>query len=103
MRAGFHYHETSLGHGFQLIRGHEGALHHLGTGSCCPCPESQSRTEPFGCPDFWTAPLLTVGAEAARDGVYGVARTPRTLFSVIFSTVPTLDNGHKGQSSRTAP
>ena len=29
MSAGFHYHEAALGHGFQLVRGHEGALHHL--------------------------------------------------------------------------
>ena len=87
MRAGFHYHEAALGHGFQLIRGHEGALHHLQGLGVAVLALSHGAGQNRAAAQISGQHLrrLTVGSEATEDGVLTViSKDFRTLFSVVF-------------------
>ncbi len=71
MGAGLHHHKAALGHGFQLVRGHQGSFHHLqrlgiiilplgdGTGE-----DGAAAQVPGQC-----FRRLTVGGKAPEDGV----------------------------------
>ena len=87
MRAGFHYHEAALGHGFQLVRGHKGALHHLqGLGVAVLALSHRARQNRAAAQiSGQHLRRLTVGSEATDDGVLTViGKDFRTLFSIVF-------------------
>ena len=67
---GFHHDKLALGHGFQLIGGHEGALHHLqGLGPVVfPLADVTRLHSPAAQGFAHRLGSLAVGGEAAEDG-----------------------------------
>ena len=106
MRAGFHYHEAALGHGFQLIRGHEGALHHLqGLGvAVLALGHRAGQNRAAAQISGQHLRRLTVGSEAAKDGILTVIGEDfRALFSVILLQLcQALNNGYQRQTPGAA-
>lgn len=103
---GFHHDKLTLGHGFQLIGGHEGALHHLqGLGPVVfPLayvtrlygPAAQGFAHRLGS--------LAVGGEAAKDGELHIVHDDlRPLFAIAFlQLAQALDDGDDGEPPGTA-
>ena len=103
---GFHHNELALGHGLQLVRGHEGPLDHLqGLGTAVlalayvaslSCPAAQGFAHHLGG--------FAVGSEAAEDGDLGVIDDNfRSIFAVVFLQLSqALDDGNNAQSPGAA-
>ena len=106
--AGFHDHEMSFGHGFQLVNGHKRTLDHLklavvAVASCCSgertrenCLLSEVRGHGFRS--------LAVWSEGAEQGTLAVIHDDlRTFFAVGFLELrKRLDYRHNGYLSGTS-
>ena len=87
MSAGFHYHEAALGHRLQLVRGHEGTLHHLQGLGVAVLTLSHRAGQNRAAAQISGQHLrrLAVGSEAAEYGVLTViGKDFRPLFSIVF-------------------
>ena len=106
VRPGLHHDKLALGHTFELVRGHEGALHHLqGLGPVVfPLADVTRLHSPAAQGFAHRLGSFAVGGEAAEDGELHIVHDDlRPLFAITpLQLAQALDDGDDGEPPGTA-